>query len=194
MDGRKHIELRIKESTENDAIMGVFFNSTLSHLERQIGTVAVVTVQREILGGEGIVAFFRYPVRDLLRILGRALDFQRGPNNEVAFLHGLGRAAVRGILNTPLAQAVGMLGKGKPNALLASAPTAFMTLATYGERRHVEKDPGSATMSYKRDLLGPAFSAGLAEQALESLGQVRATASATALNASSSDFTLELSW
>jgi uncharacterized protein (TIGR02265 family) len=194
VDGRKQIALRIQEATTSDTIMGMFFNGALSYLERQLGTVAVVILQREVLGGEGIVTFFRYPVANLLRIVGRALDFQRGSSNDAAFLHGLGRAVAQWSLDAPIARAVAMIGKGNPNGLLASAPTAFMTLTSYGERKHAEKNARSATMTHKRDLMGPAFIAGLTEQTLESIAHVKAKASITPLNSSGSDFSLELNW
>jgi uncharacterized protein (TIGR02265 family) len=197
MDSRERITLRLKESNEQDVLMGLYFGGVFTHLERELGADATAEIKKEVLGGQTPLAFFRYPVTRFMSLLKHALERSKRPiSGDDAFLRAVGRSIAEHNLSSPLAKTVATLSGGNPHKILSLvvSPAVVMSVNSFGTRKSEKTGERSATQTLKRELLGASVYPGLIEGLLELMGKTKAHAVISEVNPSGSDFVMKVSW
>jgi uncharacterized protein (TIGR02265 family) len=192
MDTRKRLEARKSEATQRDVLLGIFFESTLDHMADVMGIQKMEALRPRSL--RKVVSFFRYPVSDLLELLEQSIQ---GEANDAAFdeaVREYGRAAVTFFFASPVGKTMAMLAGDSPQRLLSSAPSGFKAVTTFGDRDYAKTGETSAVLTFKGDLLGPAWECGVIEQAIIQLTQKTPKVEVKVLNEAASDFSISVSW
>ena len=74
MDTLEALERRIAAATSQDVVLGLFLESSLAHVQARYGEPEADALRRDLFGGRSLVSFLRYPVGDLLRVLGSSME------------------------------------------------------------------------------------------------------------------------
>lgn len=195
MDTSDALQLRIRAATEKDVLLGMFFDSSLENLQRQLGPTEANAVRREVFGARSIVSFFRYPVAELLELadLGVKRDktSSRGYHESIA---GFGRAAVNYFFDSQAGKMMSFLSGDEPHRLMASSPAAYKAVTAFGERTYERVGPRSGRLICHGELLGPAWMRGVVEQALLKAAKVSARVRMEVKNPSGTDFIAHVEW
>lgn len=195
MDTRETLHLRIRAATDKDQLLGIFFDSSLENLERMLGPMEAKAVRAEVLGTRSVVSFFRYPVADLLKMVD--LGVQRGKPGAHGYdgaIAGFGRAAVDYFFDSQAGKMMSFLSGDEPHRLMASSPSAYKAVTTFGERTYERAGPRSGRLHCQNELLGAAWVQGVVEQALLKAAKVTARVRMEVKNTSASDFTAHVEW
>lgn len=195
MDTSDALHLRIRAATEKDVLLGMFFDSSMENLQRQLGPTEADAVRREVFGSRSIVSFFRYPVADLLKLadLGvkRTRGSSRGYHDSIA---EFGRAAVNYFFDSQAGKMMSFLSGDEPHRLMASSPSAYKAVTAFGERSYERVGPRAGRLTCQGELLGPAWTQGVVEQALLKAAKVTARVRMEVKNPSGSDFIAHVEW
>ena len=195
MDTSDALQLRIRAATEKDVLLGLFFDSSMENLQRQLGPTEAEAVRREIFGSRNIVSFFRYPVADLLKLVD--LGVKRNKTNPRGYHDSIlefGRAAVNYFFDSQAGKMMSFLSGDEPHRLMANSPSAYKAVTAFGERAYERVGPRSGRLSCQGELLGPAWTQGVVEQALLKAAKVSARVRMEVKNPSGSDFIAHVEW
>ncbi|WP_375768515.1 DUF2378 family protein [Archangium gephyra] len=195
MDTSEALQLRIRAATEKDVLLGMFFDSSMENLQRQLGHTEAEAIRKEVFGSRNIVSFFRYPVADLLKLadLGvkRSKSSSRSYNESIA---EFGRAAVNYFFDSQAGKMMSFLSGDEPHRLMASSPAAYKAVTAFGERSYERVSPRSGRLICHGELLGAAWTQGVVEQALLKAAKVTARVRMEVKNPSASDFIAHVEW
>ncbi len=195
MDSQALLARRMAEATPQDTMMGLFVETSLEYMSRTLDTQIVEGLRREIIGEKRLLTdSFRCPVLHLLKVVSRVVTTQEIAVECSSLMEQLGRAAVLRFMDSHIGKAMAMIGRGRPNSLLESAPTAYMPVASFGERTYARLNEKSGLTTFTRDLLGPSWGAGVYKQVLETMCQVKAKVTVELRNESGSDFAIKVEW
>lgn len=189
------LNLRIRAATEKDQLLGIFFDSSIENLERMLGPTEAKAVRTEVLGTRNIVSFFRYPLADLLKLVD--LGLQRNKTGAQAYgeaISGFGRAAVNYFFDSQAGKMMSFLSGDEPHRLMASSPSAYKAVSTFGERTYERAGPRAGRLVCQGELLGPAWTKAVVEQALLKAAKTTIRSRVEVKNASGTDFTVHLEW
>jgi uncharacterized protein (TIGR02265 family) len=153
-------------ATPQDTTRGLFFNSLLESV-RTLGDEAALARCQEALGGQGYVAFFNYPVAQLLRLCGTAVEElsgrHGGPGNAARML---GRRATADFLSSAVGNAVRMMAGKDLKLFMSGVQTIYRMAASYGERKVEWRGPTSGHLLMRRNFLPVEYHEGVLEQLL----------------------------
>lgn len=153
-------------ATPEDTARGLFFNSMLEAV-RSLGDAAALARCQEVLGGQGYMAFFNYPVTQLLRLTGAAVEGLSGryggPENAARML---GRRATEDFMSSAVGNAVRMMAGKDLKLFLSSVQAVYRMGAAYGERKVEWCGPTSGQLHMRRNFLPVAYHEGVLEQFL----------------------------
>ncbi|WNG51230.1 DUF2378 family protein [Archangium minus] len=195
MDSREALNLRIRAATEKDQLLGIFFDSSQENLERMLGPAAAMAVRAEALGSRSIVSFFRYPVADLLKLADLGVQRSKaGTSNYDGSIAEFGRAAVNYFFDSQAGKMMSFLSGDEPHRLMASSPSAYKAVTTFGERTYERVGARSGRLICQGELLGPAWMQGVVEQALLKAAKVTARVRVEVKNTPGTDFTVHVEW
>ncbi|PTL83165.1 DUF2378 family protein [Vitiosangium sp. GDMCC 1.1324] len=189
------LTLRIRAATEKDQLLGIFFDSSMENLERTLGPTEAKAVRTEVLGSRNIVSFFRYPVADLLKLVDLGVQRNKtGARGYDGAISEFGRAAVNYFFDSQAGKMMSFLSGDEPHRLMASSPSAYKAVTTFGERTYERVGPRSGRLVCQGELLGPAWMQGVVQQALLKAAKVTARVRMEVRNASGTDFTAHVEW
>jgi uncharacterized protein (TIGR02265 family) len=193
MDTQSALRQRARASTQKDVLLGLFFESSLAHIERRYGADVQANAKLEIFRNKIPVQFFRYPVGDLLRLV----DFVVAPHgvaNYESHIEDFGAAAVTHFLSSPVGKTMTMLAGGNAHRLLSSAPAGYKAVTSFGERNYHRLSENSAEIAFKQELLGPAWQVGVIREALKGVGGVDAKVAIKDCDSDASNFVITCNW
>jgi uncharacterized protein (TIGR02265 family) len=195
MDTSDALQLRIRAATEKDVLLGLFFDSSMENLQRQLGPTEAEAVRKEVFGSRNVVSFFRYPVADLLKLVDlgvkRNKTSSRGHHDSIV---EFGRAAVNYFFDSQAGKMMSFLSGDEPHRLMASSPAAYKAVTSFGERSYERVGPRSGRLICHGELLGPAWMQGVVEQALLKAAKVNARVRVEVKNPSGTDFIAHVEW
>jgi eukaryotic-like serine/threonine-protein kinase len=161
------LETRLSATGPEDTAQGVFFNAILNAVAERAGADA----EPEVRSASSHRTFrdeTAYDTSDFLRILWRAAE-QLAPqlkSANVAF-YELGAACMQSLLKSPDNPALLRAVQRKdPKALVPQLVSVLQRALQPGDRRVDELGPRAVTLSYRKDVLPPAFHAGMLSDAL----------------------------
>ncbi|MFY0527980.1 TIGR02265 family protein [Archangium gephyra] len=195
MDTSDALQLRIRAATEKDVLLGLFFDSSMENLQRQLGPTEAEALRKEVFGSRSVVSFFRYPVVDLLKLVD--LGIKRNKTNPRVYhdsIQDFGRAAVNYFFDSQAGKMMSFLSGDEPHRLMASSPAAYKAVAAFGERSYERVGPRSGRLICHNEFLGPAWTQGVVEQALLKAAKVNARVRVEVKNPSGSDFIVHVEW
>jgi uncharacterized protein (TIGR02265 family) len=191
MDSAQSLAERIAQATPNDVILGMFFESSLDRFSLLKNPEDAQAV-RASLGMKKTTGFFRYPVSDLLKLLDTIC--KRLPNDYGATIEDMGRAAVRSFFESPIGKTMLFIGGDSPFRLLSSAPAGYKACASFGERSYEKTGERSAVMSFRGELLGPAWPAGNISEAIQTVCKLTPKIEIVDANSAKTSFQARISW
>lgn len=151
-------------ATPQDTTRGLFFNSMLESV-RSLGDAVALARCQEALGGQSYVAFFNYPITQLLRLAGTAVQELSGryggPENAARML---GRRATADFLSSAVGNAVRMMAGTDIKLFLSGVQTVYRMAASYGERKVEWYGPASGHLLMRRNFLPVEYHEGVLEQ------------------------------
>lgn len=195
MDTSEALKLRIQAATEKDVLLGMFFDSSMANLQRQLGPTEAETVRRDVFGSRSIVSFFRYPVADLLTLVDAGI--KRNKTSSRVYHDAIaefGRAAVNYFFDSQAGKMMSFLSGDEPHRLMASSPAAYKAVTAFGERAYERVSPRSGRLVCHGELLGPSWTQGVVEQALLKAAKVHARLRVEVKNPTGTDFIIHLEW
>ncbi|HZI07306.1 MAG TPA: DUF2378 family protein [Archangium sp.] len=195
MDTSDALQLRIRAATEKDVLLGLFFDSSMENLQRQLGPAEAEALRKEVFGSRGVVSFFRYPVIDLLKLVDLGVKRNKtSPRSYNDSILEFGRAAVNYFFDSQAGKMMSFLSGDEPHRLMASSPAAYKAVAAFGERSYERVSPRSGRLICHGEFLGPAWTQGVVEQALLKAAKVTARVRVEVKNPSGSDFIVHVEW
>ncbi len=194
MDTANALKRRIAAATPKDVILGMFLESTLSVVEKDFGRAAADQVRDQVIARRSVVNFFRYPVTDLLQVLDYIA--QKAPN-ELGYnkaIENAGSAAVRYFFDSPIGKTMILLAGANPHPLIASAPAGYKACVSFGQRDYEKVADREALVTFKSELLGPAWQVGVFRQALKSACNVEAKSEVIDQDETAMTFKVRITW
>lgn len=151
-------------ATPQDTARGLFFNSMLEAV-RGLGDEAALARCQAELGGQGFMAFFNYPIPQLLRLTGSALEALSGryggPENAARML---GRRATEDFMSSAVGNAIRMVAGKDLKRFLSGVQAVYRMAASYGERKVEWYGPTQGQLHMRRNFLPVAYHEGVLEQ------------------------------
>ena len=192
MDSRRSLQARIAASSQKDVLLGIFFESTLDHMVATLGAERTDQIRAKIL--RKVVSFFRYPVGDLLRLLDGAIPETATDEEFDATVTEYGRAAVRFFFASPVGKTMSILAGSNAHRLIASAPSGYKAVTTFGERVYLRRGETHAEVTFTGDLVGCAWQVGVVKEALIQVCGIEANIEVRLLDESAADFVMSVRW
>lgn len=192
MDSRASTLARIEASSQKDVLLGIFFESTLDHMVATLGAERADQIRAKVL--RKVVSFFRYPVGDLLKLLIGTVPENATDEEFDATVTEFGRAAVRFFFASPVGKTMSILAGSSAHRLIASAPSGYKAVTTFGERVYLRRGEQHAEMTFTGELLGCAWQVGVVKEALLQVSGIEPAIEVRLDNASASDFVMSVRW
>ncbi|ATB40986.1 hypothetical protein CYFUS_006448 [Cystobacter fuscus] len=162
---------RMGLAPETATVRGLIFNAVFKLVEQHRGAVAATELRARI-AKKPLVDFFSYPARDFLQVLfsaGELLAPHYG--SAEAAIRACGAAAVGGFFQSGVGRTLTtIIGQGDPKRLFSSAPTAYSTAVSYGQRKFSVLGERRVSLHFKGDMQPVEFHQGLLEAALQGVG------------------------
>lgn len=156
---------------EGATVRGLIFNAVFKLLAEQQGE-AVVKELRSTISNKPLVDFFAYPARDFVRVLydvAERLEPRYGSID--AAIYACGAAAVGGFFQSSVGRTLThIIGRRDPKRLFSSAPTAYATAVSYGQREYSVLGEHRVRLHFRGDMQPAEFHQGLLEEALRAVG------------------------
>jgi uncharacterized protein (TIGR02265 family) len=158
-------------ATEGATVRGLIFNAVFKLVASHHGEAAAEEI-RSLISKKPLVDFFSYPARDFLKILYAAAERMapRYGSTEAA-IQACGAAAVSGFFSSQVGKTLtNIIGKGNPKRLFSSAPTAYSTTVSYGQRTCTPMGERGVRLHFRGDMQPVEFHQGLLAEALRAVG------------------------
>lgn len=170
---------RIRVTPETATVRGLIFNSVFKLLAQHLGENAAIEV-RSTISKKPLVDFFPYSARDFLVVLYDAAERLSPKFGSLeAAINACGAAAVSGFFQSAVGRTLThIIGRGDPKKLFSSAPTAYGTTVSYGQREYTALSDRRVRLHFRGDMQPVEFHQGLLAEALKAVGcqgQVKAT-------------------
>jgi uncharacterized protein (TIGR02265 family) len=184
-------DLRIGVTPEEATVRGLIFNSIFKLVAHHQGA-AVAEELRSLISKKPLVDFFSYPARDFLKILyGAAERLTPRYGSMEAAIQACGAAAVSGFFSSQVGKTLtNIIGKGNPKRLFSSAPTAYSTTVSYGQRTCTPMGERSVRLHFRGDMQPVEFHQGLLAEALRAVG-CKGRVEARKLSLDEAEYTIE---
>jgi uncharacterized protein (TIGR02265 family) len=196
MDTRESLKRRISLARPEDQALGMFFSRTLRGAEELFGP-KVAEAARAALPPRKWEAFFKYPVADLLRLndaVAEAAERRRGVAYAQA-VEQLGALLGGDVLEAAFGKTLRQLAAGDAHRVLAGSMSSAKASTTFGERTYEKLGPQSARLTFRNELMGPAWNRGLYAKVLPRAAEVpRMTVTLEEHRAPGVEFSLRCDW
>ena len=178
------------------AAMGLYFTSFLSCARQHLGDAAADALVREGLVPRRLVALFKYPVTDLLRLAATTTErLVRSGMSEADSLQALGHSvAVHYLGDTPMGKLLIQVNGKNPHRVLSNVPTIYATVCNYGAPRYTKTGGRSAEMAFEGEWLGSTLCQGVFRLGTKLSTDLDAEVRVEHESADCTDFSLALSW
>lgn len=156
---------------EGATVRGLIFNAVFKLVAQHEGEPAATNL-RSAIAKKPLVDFFSYPVRDFLQILyGAAEKLEPRYGSVEAAIRACGAAAISGFFQSGVGKTLThIIGQGDPKRLFSSAPTAYATAVSYGQREYTALGERRVRLYFRGDMQPVEFHQGLLEEALRAVG------------------------
>ncbi|WP_224372021.1 TIGR02265 family protein [Hyalangium versicolor] len=197
MDSSLNLQARLKRCRPAHLLMGLFFQGTLDHLERLIGSDVTGELRAQVRSTEKpVLPVLFYPVGDYLKLLqlGAQALVERGRSFSAA-LDELGYGTAEALFASSMGQMLVVAAEKGPHEGFAELPAVLKMIAIFGAREYQRVDETHGRLSLRGELQGPSWSTGLLRAVLE-----RVVGGEGTVEVGSEtfipylDFTLELRW
>ncbi|MFY0569572.1 DUF2378 family protein [Archangium lansingense] len=158
-------------AVEGANVRGLIFNAVFKLLAQHEGEQAA-TALRATIAKKPLVDFFSYPVRDFLQVLYGAAETLAPRYGSVEdAIRACGAAAIGGFFQSGVGKTLAhIIGQGDPKRLFSSAPTAYSTAVSYGQREYSNLGERRVRLHFRGDMQPVEFHQGLLEEALRAVG------------------------
>jgi uncharacterized protein (TIGR02265 family) len=196
MDTREALNERIRLAREEHQILGLFYEYTLEGMADMFGAPAARGARDAVARSAGWMSFFRYPVADLLRLVdgGAELVMREQALTYSQVLEQLGSATAGRFLESPLGRAFRLITGRDPHAGLSSSMSSARNSSTYGERGYQRIGHSQALLTFKGEMMGPAWVHGLYAESLRLITGVEMQVVLKDCDATGTAFRLLCSW
>jgi uncharacterized protein (TIGR02265 family) len=193
LDVERQLRHRMAMASPTDTLRGMFFNGALE-VARALGGSETADRCHHVIGEKCFIDFFNYPVLDLLRM---SLEVVRlvgpGSGGGAGVLRRIGTQAARDFLAAPSGKTMLLLTGKNPRRLLSQLPVSYRTAVSFGERRMVwSAAERTGLLVAQRDFMPPAYTKGLLQGLLETVGVKNVKVSGRPTGMLDSEF--EVSW
>jgi uncharacterized protein (TIGR02265 family) len=164
-------DLRLGVTPEEATVRGLIFNAVFKLVASHQGETAAVEL-RTTIAKKPLVDFFSYPAKDFLKILyGAAERLAPRYGSVEAAIQACGAAAVGGFFQSQVGRTLtNIIGRGNPKRLFSSAPTAYATTVSYGQRTCTPMGERGVRLHFRGDMQPVEFHQGLLAEALRAVG------------------------
>ncbi|MBM7115338.1 DUF2378 family protein [Archangium primigenium] len=156
---------------DSATVRGLIFNAVFKLVKQHHGDAASNEL-RATVSKKPLVDFFSYSARDFLQVLYQAAELlapQYGSHESA--IRACGAAAVGGFFDSGVGRTLThIIGKGDPKRLFSSAPTAYSTTVSYGQREYALLGERKLRLRFTGDMQPVEFHQGLLEAALQGIG------------------------
>jgi uncharacterized protein (TIGR02265 family) len=171
LDVERQLRHRMAMASPTDTVRGMFLNGVLE-VAQALGGSEAADRCREVSDEKRFIDFFNYPVFDLLQMSLAAtkhLGVRAGGGASV--LRQMGAQAAKDFLASPTGKTMMLLTGGNPRRLLSQLPSSYRTAVSFGERRMIwSVGERSGRLVVQRDFMPPAYTKGLMQGLLETVG------------------------
>ncbi len=171
LDVERQLRHRMAMASPTDTVRGMFLNGALE-VAQALGGSEAVDRCREVSEEKRFIDFFNYPVFELLQVSLAATKLL-GPRagGGAGVLRQLGAQASKDFLASPTGKTMLLLTGGNPRRLLNQLPSSYRTAVSFGERRMSwAVGERNGRLIVQRDFMPPAYTKGLMQGLLESVG------------------------
>ena len=179
-------------AVEGATVRGLIFNAIFKLVAQHEGESAAAEL-RSAISKKPLVDFFSYPVRDFLQVLygaGEKLAPRYG--SVEAAIKACGAAAIGGFFQSGVGKTLThIIGKGDPKRLFSSAPTAYGTAVSYGQREYTALGERRVRLHFRGDMQPVEFHQGLLEEALRAVGFQQGRVEARKLGLEEAEYIIE---
>ncbi|WP_375770438.1 DUF2378 family protein [Archangium gephyra] len=195
-DTREALAQRIELATPDEQISGIFCENTFLAIREHLGREQADRVRASTWPLRPWVGVQRYPVADLLRMVGAAADLieKQGELSYAQALEELGGWVTRITQGTPFSRAAHLAVGNDPHERLALSQSSARVLVTYGERKYEREGPTHARLLWKRELMGPSFLLGAYTAIAQGIPGVHITVTLGPCRSPGMNFQLHCSW
>jgi uncharacterized protein (TIGR02265 family) len=197
MDSSLNLQARMKRCRPAHTLMGFFFQGTLEHLERLIGSEVAAELRSQVpCTQKPLLPLLAYPASDYLRLLqlGAQCLVARGRSFPAA-MEALGYGSAEGLFASSMGQMLLVAGEKSPHEGLAEVPTVARMITPFGQREYQRVSEDHGRLTFRGELQGPSWTTGLVRAGLE---RITGRASSIEMDPGAFvpylDFTLELHW
>ncbi|AKJ00153.1 uncharacterized protein (TIGR02265 family) [Archangium gephyra] len=195
-DTREALEQRIQLATPEDQVSGLFCENAYLAIREMLGRDLADSVRASTWPLRPWASFQRYPVAELLRMMGTAADLaeKQGLMSYPQALEEIGGWVTRITQGTPFSRAAHLAVGNEPHERLALSQASARVLVTYGERKYEREGPTHSRLLYKRELMGPSFLLGAYVVIAQSIPGVHITVTLGPCLEPGMNFQLHCSW
>jgi uncharacterized protein (TIGR02265 family) len=156
---------------ESATVRGLIFNAVFKLVAEHQGGVAAAEL-RSTISKKPLMDFFAYPARDFLRVLYDAAELLAPRYGSTgAAIYACGAAAVGVFFQSSVGRTLThIVGRGNPKRLFSSAPTAYSTAVSYGQREYAVLGENRVMLHFRGDMQPTEFHQGMLEEALRAVG------------------------
>ena len=182
---------RLARVPPEDQARGYFFQATLEQV-RLRGSDGAVRRCLEASGVEAPVAFFKYPLTSLLRMLYQATWELMGDSSFESTLYGLGRHVCAHFLSNPVGKSFLVVAGRNPRQLVEALPAGYRTAWDHGWVSLEWDGPRHCRSFLHAGLIPPPYIEGVLQHVFEAAGVVRPRVRSRSLSLSETAF--DLTW
>jgi uncharacterized protein (TIGR02265 family) len=195
-DTREALAQRIQLATPEEQISGMFCENTFLAIRELLGRPQADSIRASTWPLRPWVSLQRYPVADLLRMVGGAADLaeKQGLLSYSQALEELGGWVTRITQGTPFSRAAHLAVGNEPHERLALSQSSARVLVSYGERKYEREGPSHARLLWKRELMGPSFLLGAYTVIAQGIPGVHITVTLGPCHAPGMNFQLHCAW
>jgi uncharacterized protein (TIGR02265 family) len=197
MDSTLNLQARLKRCRPAHLLMGVFFQGTLEHLERLIGSEVTDEIRSQVKATQKPLSpVLFYPASDYLRLLQRGAQalVARGRSFPVA-MEELGYGSAAALFASSMGKMLLAAAEKDPHGGFAEVPSVTKMIAHFGEREYQRVAAAHGRFIFRGELQGPSWTTGLLRAGLERItGRAGTIEVDPAAFVPYLDFTLEVHW
>ncbi|MFL5346705.1 MAG: TIGR02265 family protein [Hyalangium sp.] len=197
MDSTLNLQARLKRCRPAHLLMGVFFQGTVEHLERLIGSEVTDELRAQVKSTQTPLSpVLFYPASDYLRLLqlGAQALVARGRSFPVA-MEELGYGSAEALFASSMGKMLLAAAEKGPHEGFSEVPAVTKMLAHFGEREYQRVAEARGRFIFRGALQGPSWTIGLLRAGLERIaGRAGTLEVDPAAFIPYLDFTVELHW
>ncbi len=161
---------RLHQATDADRVRGIFTKGVIAEVETLVGHPAAERCL-DVVGRREFAALASYPVTDFLKLLWTAAaECEKSVGGKDEAVRRLGARSVDDFFDSAVGAALLTFVRGHPKRLITSAPIAYRSAVTYGDRTVKWTGEHSCIIVFARDFLVGPYHEGVILAALKRTG------------------------